>query len=328
MYARPTPNRPLVSWQLLRDGAPAVSMALLCVAGTATAADPEACATVRFSDVGWTDITATTALTSVVLEGLGYEADTETLSVPVTYASLENGDVDVFLGNWMPTMEADIAPYRDRGTVETVRTNLEGAKYTLAANAAAASLGIADFADIAAHAGALDAKIYGIEPGNDGNRLIQDMIDSDAFGLADFEVVESSEQGMLAQVARADRRDEPVIFLGWEPHPMNANFALTYLEGGDDYFGPDLGGATVHTNVRAGFTNDCPNVGALLANLEFSLAMENEVMAAILDDGEDPEDAARAWLSSNPDVLASWLDGVMTVDGAEGLDAVSASLGL
>ena len=32
------------------------------------------CKNVRFSDVGWTDITATTALTSVVLEGLGYTA--------------------------------------------------------------------------------------------------------------------------------------------------------------------------------------------------------------------------------------------------------------
>jgi glycine betaine/proline transport system substrate-binding protein len=83
-------------------------------------------------------------------------------------------------------------------------------------------------------------QIYGIEPGNDGNRLIMDMIAANAFGLGDaeFEVVESSEQGMLAQVARASDRDEPIVFLGWEPHPMNANFDLTYLTGGDDWFGP------------------------------------------------------------------------------------------
>ena len=83
----------------------------------------------------------------------------------------------------------------------------------------------------------LGGKIYGIEPGNDGNRLIQSMIDSDAFGLKGFEVVESSEQGMLAQVARATKRDEHVVFLGWEPHPMNANLKMTYLTGGDDIFG-------------------------------------------------------------------------------------------
>jgi len=300
------------------------AIALLAMASPAFAAE---CEVITFSDVGWTDITATTAATTVVLEALGYDTDIKVLSVPVTYTSMANGDVDVFLGNWMPTMEADIAPYREAGTVATVRENLEGAKYTLATNAAGTALGIKDFADIAAHKDALDGKIYGIEPGNDGNRLIMDMIDADAFGLTGFEVAESSEQGMLAQVARASRRDEPIIFLGWEPHPMNANFDMGYLTGGDDYFGPNLGGATVYTNTRAGFSEDCPNVGALLSNLKFSLAMENEIMGAILNDGEDPDNAATAWLKANPAAYAAWLDGVTTKDGGDAKAAVDAALG-
>jgi glycine betaine/proline transport system substrate-binding protein len=286
------------------------------------------CETIVFSDVGWTDITATTAATTAVLEALGYETDVKVLSVPVTYQSLAEGDVEVFLGNWMPTMEGDIAPYRNAGTVETVRANLEGAKYTLATNATGAELGIQSFGDIASQAEALDQTIYGIEPGNDGNRLILDMIGEDAFGLGEFEVAESSEQGMLAQVARADRRGEPVVFLGWEPHPMNANFDLTYLEGGDDWFGPDLGGATVYTNVTAGFVEACPNVGRLLQNLEFSLEMENEIMGLILDEGMDPQEAATAWLTENPDVLDGWLEGVETLGGAPGLEAARAALGV
>ena len=75
------------------------------------------------------------------------------------------------------------------------------------------------------------------------------------------------------------------MFLGWEPHPMNANFDLTYLSGGDEWFGPNYGGATVYTNVRAGYLEECPNVGQLLKNLKFTLEMENEIMGAILDDG-------------------------------------------
>lgn len=304
------------------------AVTLLTTSTGLLAADPESCKTVRFSDVGWTDITSTTAATSVVLEGLGYEPTATVLSVPVTYASLENNDIDVFLGNWMPTMEADIAPYRDKGTVDTVGRNLTGAKYTLAANKHAAELGVADFADINNIREQLDGKIYGIEPGNDGNRLIQEMIAADAFGLSGFEVVESSEQGMLAQVSRADRRNEPVIFLGWEPHPMNANFELTYLSGGDDWFGPNFGGAEVFTNTRAGYSEECPNVGKLLSNLEFTLEMENEIMGAILDDGEEPADAATAWLKEDPGVLDGWLDGVTTLDGGDGLAAVKAHLGL
>ena len=298
-----------------------MTSALATVAASSLAAAE--CNEVTFSDVGWTDITATTAAASVVLDALGYDTETKILAVPVTYTSMASGDIDVFLGNWMPTMEGDIAKYREEGSVDTVRANLEGAKYTLAVNKAAADMGIKTFADIAANKDALEGEIYGIEPGNDGNRLIQSMIDENAFELGDFEVVESSEQGMLAQVQRASRKEEPVVFLGWEPHPMNANSDLTYLEGGDDYFGPDLGGATVYTNTRAGFVEECPNLGKFLQNLEFSLEMENEIMGAILDDGEKPEEAAAAWIKANADVLDTWLDGVTTVDGGDAMEAVA-----
>ncbi|PYF10259.1 glycine betaine/proline transport system substrate-binding protein [Rhodobacter viridis] len=301
---------------------------LLAGAATLSLALPAAadCSKVTFSDVGWTDITATTAVTTTILQALGYETDIKLLSVPVTYTALSSGDVDVFLGNWMPSMEADLAPYRDDGSVETVRTNLVGAKYTLATNAAGAALGIKDFADIAKHKDELEGKIYGIEPGNDGNRLVLDMITAGKFDLAGFEVVESSEQGMLAAVAKGEKENTPVVFLGWEPHPMNANFKMSYLTGGDDVFGPNFGGAEVRTNVRKGYVAECANTGKLLTNLEFSLAMENEIMGKILDDGIDPPTAAHDWLAAHPEVLAPWLAGVTTKDGGDGLAAVTAAL--
>lgn len=109
---------------------------------------------------------------------------------------------------------------------------------------------------------------------------------------------------------------------------MNANFDMGYLTGGDDFFGPNLGGATVYTNTRAGYVGECPNVGALLMNLEFTLEMQNQIMAAILDDGEEAEDAAKAWLSANPDVFTAWLDGVTTMDGGDAVGAVKAALGM
>ncbi len=305
----------------------ATSAALSLALATSAMAEDASCSTVTFSDVGWTDITATTAATTNVLKALGYETEVKVLSVPVTYVSLAKGDVDVFLGNWMPTMEGDIAKYRDEGSVETVRENLEGAKYTLAVNKAAADMGIKTFADIAAKKDALDGKIYGIEPGNDGNRLIQSMIDKNAFELSGFEVVESSEAGMLAQVKRASQKNEPIVFLGWEPHPMNANFDMSYLSGGDDYFGPNLGGATVYTNVSKGYTEKCSNVGALLNNLKFSLAMENEIMGAILNDGKEPSEAAMEWMKANPDAVMAWLEGVKTKDGGDAMAAVKGMLG-
>ena len=307
---------------------PCLAAALAILPVAAFAGDAASCKRVRFSDVGWTDITATTAVSSALLTGLGYEPKTDVLSVPVTYASLQNKQVDVFLGNWMPTMEADIKPYLEDKSVEVVGVNLKGAKYTLAVPTYLYEAGLKSFKDIAKFKDKLGAKIYGIEAGNDGNRLILDMIKDNKFDLKDFELVESSEQGMLAQVERASAKSEPVVFLGWEPHPMNTKYKMSYLSDGDDVFGPDFGGATVSTNIRAGLAKDCPNLGALLKNLTFSLGMENEVMGSILFDSMEGDKAATAWLKKNPGQMDTWLAGVTTFDGKPGAEAVKKSLGL
>ena len=154
------------------------------------------------------------------------------------------------------------------------------------------------------------------------------MIDEDAFGLGKWKLKESSEQGMLAQAKRAEKSGKGIVFLGWEPHPMNKNLQMVYLTGGDEYFGPNLGGATVYTNVRKGLGTDCPNLGKFLQNLGFSLEMENDIMGAILDDKAKPDDAAKAWLKAHPEALDAWLAGVTTFDGGDAAAAVRAALGV
>jgi glycine betaine/proline transport system substrate-binding protein len=289
----------------------------------AAGADPANCRTVRFSDVGWTDVTATTALATQLLRELGYVPTTTVLSVPVTFASLKNDDIDVFLGNWMPAQEADRRPYVADGSIVVRGANLTGAKYTLAVPAYAYAAGLHDFSDIHRFAAALKNSIYGIEPGNDGNRLVLKMLKQNMFDLGGFKLIESSEQGELSQVERAARGREPIVFLAWEPHPMNMRFDLKYLSGGDAVFGPDYGGATIYTVTRRGYAAQCPNVGRLLDNLKFSLRGESEMMAAILDRHEPPQSAAAAWLKAHPDTVAAWLDGVRAFDGRPALQVLA-----
>ncbi len=314
----------------MKISAIAVAAALfLGGANLAFAGDPESCKTVKFSDVGWTDITSTTAIASDLLKALGYTPKITVLSVPVTYASMKNKDIDVFLGNWEPSMENDRKPYVEDKSVVVVGANLPtGAKYTLAVPQYTYDKGLKDFADIAKFKDSLKGKIYGIEPGNDGNRLVLDLIKKNKFGLKDFQLVELSEQGMLAEVQSATNHKEDVLFLGWAPHPMNVNFKIQYLTGGDDSFGPNFGGAIVYTNERAGFAAECPNAAKLIKNLVFTVDIENEVMNKILTDGKEGPAAAEEWLKTNPKELATWLDGVTTFDGKPGLEAVKKSLGL
>ena len=284
------------------------------------------CSSVRFAEVGWTDITATTALASEVLEALGYEPRVDTVSVPIAYAGMRNNDFDVFLGNWMPSMASISDPYIERGEVERLVANLEDAKYTLAVPHYVYDAGVTSVNDLAEHAEQFEQRIHGIEAGNDGNELIQQMIDDDAYGLGDWQVIDSSEAGMLAELSARVPNEKWMVFLGWEPHPMNTNFEMAYLSDADDYFGPNLGGATVYTNTRTGFVESCPNVGELLSNMTFTLEMENQLMSAIMDEGVEPREAARDYLSAHPDVLEAWLEGVTTRDGGDALPAVQSAL--
>ena len=302
--------------------------AMTLVATPLLAQESERCDTVRFAEVGWTDITVTTALATEVLEALGYETRIDTVSVPIAYQGMKNDDFDVFLGNWMPSMASISDPYVEEGSVDRLRANLEGAKYTLAVPQYVHDAGVTSVADLDAHADEFNSTIHGIEAGNDGNELIQQMIDDDAFGLGDWQLVDSSEAGMLAELRARVPEEQWMVFLGWEPHPMNTNFEMAYLEGAGDYFGPDLGGATVYTNTRGGYVEECSNVGTLLENLSFTLEMENQLMGEIMNAGVDPRDAARGYLQANPEVLSSWLEGVETRDGEEGLAAVRESLAI
>lgn len=303
---------------MIKHAATLTSALALSLVSSAAFAQAQ-CTEVSFSDVGWTDITTTTSATKQVLQALGYEVDVSVLSVPVTFASLESDDIDVFLGNWMPSQQAAVQPYLDSGEIEALAVNLEGTKYNLAVPTYTYEKGLQTYDDIADFAEELDSTIYGIEPGNEANTYLVGLIDEDAHGLGDFEVRESSEQGMLSEVRRAVDREEDIVFLGWEPHPMNSNFDMSYVEGGEEFFG---GEGDVYTVTRSGFAEECPNVGAFLENLSFTLPMENEIMGMILDEGMDADAATLEWMQANPDLAISWLDGVTTVDGGDAEAAV------
>ena len=303
-------------------------LASLSFAAQAHAADPAACHAPRFSDVGWTDITATTTTSALVLEALGYKPDVQVLSVAVTYESLKKGDTDIFLGNWMPLQEPIQKPLVDAGQIDVVRPNLEGARIGFAVPQTTYDAGLKTYSDIAKFKDKLGGKIYSIEAGSSANTTILKTIAENGFDLGSFELVESSEQGMLAQVQRAIGSGQDILFFGWRPHPMNVRYKMAYLTEGKDMFGPQDGAASVLTNTRAGFSKDCPNLGKFLSNLAFTVDAEDLMMSYILDDGMAPRDAAKRWLKDNPVALDEWLKDVTTVDGQPALPAASKALGL
>ena len=308
----------------------AAGAALLSLSGmTAMANEPESCQSVGLANVNWTGVTIKSEVMQYLLDTIGYDTELTTASVPIAFQSVADGQRDIFLGLWLPTQQSMIAPYLDDGEIEQLNANLEGAKYTLAVPEYVWQSGVRDFADLNDYSGEFDGRIYGIEPGNDGNALIQAMIDDGAFGLDDWELVESSEAGMLTQVQRSVPREDWVVFLGWAPHPMNINIDMRYLTGGDDYFGPDQGGATVYTIATEGYAERCSNVGRLLNQYAYSVEEQSQAGGHVINDDMTPLEAGQALIESQPALLERWLDGVTSADGsADALSLVRSDLGL
>ncbi|MHC8364490.1 choline ABC transporter substrate-binding protein [Pseudomonas sp. ZT5P21] len=295
----------------------------LLALGSASAYADQRCETVKMADPGWSDIAATNAITGFLLDGMGYKAKVDTLAVPITFGGLKDGQVDVFLGNWMPAQQGFYDKFVATGDVTQLAKNLDGTEFTLAVPDYVWDAGVHNFADLNKFADKFDRKIYGIGSGAPANISLQEIIKKNDFDMGQWKLVESSEQAMLAEVSRAVKKQKFVTFLGWTPHPMNVQLKMHYLKGGEKYFG-DTG--SVHTLTRKGYAEACPNVGKLLTNLSFTQEMENSIMSEVVNKKVSNADAAKAWIKANPAVLDKWLDGVKTVDGKDALPAVKAKL--
>ncbi|VVM94137.1 hypothetical protein PS645_02940 [Pseudomonas fluorescens] len=295
----------------------------LLALGSASAYAEQGCETVKMADPGWSDIAATNAITGFLLDGMGYKAKVDTLAVPITFGGLKDGQVDVFLGNWMPAQQGFYDKFVATGDVTQLAKNLDGTEFTLAVPDYVWDAGVHNFADLNKFADKFDKKIYGIGSGAPANISLQEIIKKNDFDMGQWKLVESSEQAMLAEVSRAVKKQKFVTFLGWTPHPMNVQLKMHYLKGGEKYFG-DTG--SVHTLTRNGYAQACPNVGKLLTNLSFTQDMENSIMAEVVNKKVTNAQAAKAWIKANPAVLDKWLDGVKTIDGKEALAAVKAKL--
>ncbi|TDF80020.1 choline ABC transporter substrate-binding protein [Pseudomonas sp. H9] len=284
------------------------------------AAEPAVCQNVRLGVVNWTDVIATSAMTQVLLDGLGYKTKQTSASQQIIFTGIRDQRLDMFLGYWNPIMTQTITPFVEAKQVKVLdQPSLSDARATLAVPKYLADQGLKTFADIAKFEKELGGKIYGIEPGSGANTQIKAMISKNQFGLGKFQLVESSEAGMLAAVDRAVRRKQAVVFFGWAPHPMNVNIDMTYLSGSEDALGPDEGRATVWTVTAPDYAERCPNASRLLSNLKFSAEDESRMMQPLLEH-KDALQSARQWLMDHPEDKVRWLEGVTTFDGRPAAD--------
>lgn len=311
--------------------------AALTVTPLAQAASDQSCGKIQFANVNWTGVSIKTATAAWILEELGYETETTAGSVSIVLQSVANGDSDAFLGLWLPSQRGMVRKHMSEGNIDIVTRNLDEAKYTVAVSEDAWNNGVTHFRDLAENADRFDSTIFGIEAGNEGNGFIMDMINDDVYGMGGFTLQPSSEAGMLTAVKNRHQSDEWAAWLAWAPHPMTLNFDMKFLDGGEDYFGPNQGGASVYTLAREGFAWQCPNVGQFLENFQVTVDEQSRMAGYVLNDDMGNAAAGRKLASENPELLDRWLGRggtyqtgpVKSADGStNGIDIVREALGM
>jgi glycine betaine/proline transport system substrate-binding protein len=277
---------------------------------------------VNFGTVDWPEAIAKTNVSAEMVQALGYETEVQTLSVPLVFQGLETGDLDLFVEAWFPTMQTNMEAVNP-DEVKSVTTNLPEATFSVAVNKAACDAGVTSHEDLDRFKDEFGGRIYGIEPGNDGNQVVLDMIKNDTYGLGDWEIVESSTSGMLSEVDKAVREGEWVAFTGWEPHWMGQKYDMCLLEDPEGAWG---GASHVETLANAGLEESHPEVWQLFEQMKVNKDIQGYWIDQIDNSDKEPEEIAVDWLRDNPEVTDKWLEGVEAADGTPGAEALKAHL--
>ncbi len=251
----------------------------------------------------WTDGLSMAHLWKNVLESRDIEVEFEEISdAAPLYAGIAGGDVDVYPSAWSEITHADyMEEYGD--DVEDLGAWYEGAVLTFAVPEYTDVDSIEDLADNAEMFG---GRIVGIEPGAGLTRTTKDSV-MPAYGLDSYELVESSTTAMLAELRAAVAAEEDIVVTLWRPFWANSEFPVKDLEDPQGALGDSEG---LHNIARAGFSDDCAEVAALMGDLTLTDEQYGSLENLVVNEyGEGQyEEAVDAWFEENPD-LAETLKG-------------------
>jgi glycine betaine/proline transport system substrate-binding protein len=281
---------------------------------------------VRFGMVDWPEAIAKTYVSSTVVDALGYQTEVSEVSVPLVFKGLEEGDLDVFVEAWFPTMQTNMDAI-DQDDVQSVVTNLPEATFSVAVNREAYDAGVRSQANLNEFADRFEEggqpTIYGIEPGNDGNDVVLDAIENNTYDLGNWALVESSVNGMLGEVDRRTEDGDWVAFIGWEPHWMNNRYDMVLLDDPQNIWGNP---SHVETLVNVDFPERYPELMRFFEQMVVNGDIQADLIDRVDNSGKEPEAIALDWLRENPDVTDQWLEGVTAADGTDGREALRSYL--
>lgn len=288
--------RKLNTTSIWKTGWAAIAVAVAALVGL------QACETeteaIELGYVQWdSEIASTHVVASIIEDELGYDVELTAVDAGPMWTGLARGDFDAMVAAWLPNTHA---AYLEETQDEVVNLgpNLEGAKIGWVVPEYVTVDSIDELND---YVDEFDGEVTGIDPGAGLMAASEDAIEE--YDL-DYDLISGSDAAMTAALDRAINRDEWIIVTGWTPHWKFAAYDLKYLEDPLNVFGDEEHIATI---VTPQLEEEHPDVYNFLDNFFWTPEEMGEVMVFI-EEGMEPYEAARQWISENPDRVQEWLD--------------------
>ncbi|MET9958398.1 ABC transporter permease/substrate binding protein [Streptomyces sp. NPDC006326] len=253
--------------------------------------------TVSIGYIPWDEGIASTYLWKELLERRGFRVEARQLELGALFTGLAGGQVDLQTDAWLPGTQAQYW--------EKYGNRLEdlGSWYgptSLELSVPSYVKDVHSLADLKGKGDRFKGRIIGIEPSAGEMAVLKDKLLKE-YGLdGEYQVVDGSTPGMLAELKRAYDKKEPVAVTLWSPHWAYASYDLRKLEDPRGVWGKGDG---IHTVARKGFAEDEPEVARWLRSFKLTEAQLTGLEAKIQETGKGKEQqAVRAWLAENPEV--------------------------
>lgn len=253
--------------------------------------------TVSVGYIPWDEGIASTFLWKELLERRGFKVDARQLEAGALYTGLAGGQLDFQTDAWLPVTHAQYW--------EKYGNKLEdlGSWYgptSLELSVPSYMKDVRSLADLKGKSAQFKGRIIGIEPSAGAMSILKDKVLKE-YGLeGEYQVVDGSTPGMLAELKRAYDKKEPVLAVLWSPHWAYSSYELTKLEDPKGAWGKGDG---IHTLARKGFAADEPEVAEWLRSFKLTEEQLTGLEAKIQETGKGKEqEAVRAWLADHPEI--------------------------
>ena len=293
----------------------------LAVSGPALASEDqldEFDETYVISEGSWPGIQVKNEVFRQVLSTVGYDFETEFLGQPMMYEGLSQGEIDLYIGSWMPEEEGMREGFED--DYEVVSTQLDEAVYISAVPAYVYEAGVTSHADLDEHAEKFDHTIHAGPHGEGADELLTEAVEEDIYGLGDWELINSEWPAVVTEAEQAIEDEEWIVFPGWQPHWMNVVLDIEYLEDPKNAWGE--GSSEIENLAHPTLEERAPNLHQVLENFQIQSEYQSHWIFEYDQEDREMEEVASDWIENNMDVVADWLEGAVAADGSPALEAV------